>query len=222
MTRVLIAFASDMGHTRRLAEALAEGARSADEADVTLRELPSEGPMGVTVAEVLAADALVLGSPVHHRSMHYRMKQFIEDVVYPPYIDDRMVGKVGAVFSCGGGHGSQGAGCEVMQLGILAAMAGNGMVIVPLPKCTPGFDDAGSHWGPHGRAGGPKMQDLDLAPGMVEAARHHGANVARVAAALRGRELFARGNVAPVPEMREPLFQDARRRAASVGAEAGL
>ena len=217
MTRVLVAYVSDMGHTAKLADQVAVGAREAG-AEAVLRAIPAEGPMGVILEEVTAADALILGSPVHHRSMHFRMKQFIEDVVYPPYIDDRMMGKVGAVFSCGGGHGAAGGGVEVMQLGILAALAGNGMVLVPFPKCTPGFDESGSHWGPHGRGGGPKMEPLELTPGMLEAARHHGANTARLAAALAGRDLFARGNVAPAPQAHGPLTEDAMQRARSVGA----
>ena len=218
MTRVLIVYASDMGHTQKLARAAADGVGTVDGAVADLRELPLEGPMGVTLADLRSADALILGSPVHHRSMHWRLKQFIEDVVYPPYIDDEMIGKVGAVFSCGGGHGSQGAGCEIMQLGMLAAMAGNGMILVSLPKSTPGFDECGSHWGPHARGGGPKMEPVELTAGMFEAVRHHGANVARVAAALRGARLMATGNIAPAPELHEPLMKDAMERAASVGA----
>ena len=95
------------------------------------------------------------------------------------------------------------------QLGILAAMAASGMVIVPLPKCTPGADHAGLHWGPAGRSGGPKMTPLWLADAMVETAHHHGANVARVAQALKPQRenLFARGNVAPPEELVERFSQ---------------
>lgn len=46
------------------------------------------------------------------------------------------------------------------------------------------------------------MQPGVLDPAALEAARHHGANLARVAAALAGRaELFARGVSAPSGEL---------------------
>ena len=43
----------------------------------------------------------------------------------------------------GGGYGNMGAGCELAQLGMLSAMAACGMVLVTLPKTTPGFEVAG-------------------------------------------------------------------------------
>jgi NAD(P)H dehydrogenase (quinone) len=151
--------------------------------------------------------------------MHHRVKLFVENVLEVIWMTDDMVGKVGGVFSVGGGHGNNGAGCELAQVGLLAAMAANGLVLVTHPKCTPGFDEAGSHWGPNGRTGDVKMRPQPLTDGMLAAGHHHGANVARVAAALvagaGGRDLFARGNVAPAPEVLA-LFQ-----AATAGSMAG-
>ncbi|MCC5653328.1 hypothetical protein LC609_26750 [Nostoc sp. XA013] len=40
------------------------------------------------------------------------------------WLRDELVGKVGGVFSVGGGYGDAGAGVEIAQLGLLAAMPG--------------------------------------------------------------------------------------------------
>lgn len=147
-------------------------------------------------------DALILGSPMRHRSADARVKDFIERVLETLWLTDEMVGKVGGVFTVGGGYGGQGAGCDVAQVGMLAAMAACGMVMVPLPKTTPNSEVAGSHWGPNGRSGGPGMQPVGITDEMRLAGFHHGANVARVAAELKGRRLFATGNKAPSDELR--------------------
>ena len=84
---------------------------------------------------------------------------------------------------------------------MLGAFAANGMILVTLPKTTPGFDVSGMHWGPNGRSGGTKMEPVGISDEMMQAGYHHGANVTRVAAALKGKDLMARGNVAPPPEV---------------------
>jgi NAD(P)H dehydrogenase (quinone) len=151
---------------------------------------------------------MIIGSPVRHRNMHHRVKKFVEDVLERIWLTDEMVGKVGGVFTVGGGHGNVGAGAEMAQLGMLSTMAANGMVLVTLPKSTPGFDVAGLHWGPAGRTGAVKMMPIPQTDDMLLAGYHHGANVARVAAALRGKPLLATGNVAPSPDVLR-MFQQA-------------
>ena len=212
-THVLVVFTTELNSTRQMAEAVQRGAQSVDGADVRLVCL--ERGDELTPDDVAACDALIVGTPVRHRSMHHRVKRFIENTLEVAWLDDRMVGMVGATFSVGGGHGDAGAGAELCQLGMLAAMAANGMVLVSLPKCTPGADHAGLHWGPAGRSGGPKMAPLWLSKPMLDTAFHHGANVARIAARLapaRG-DLFARGNVSPTPQLVEAF---------SIGGESGV
>jgi NAD(P)H dehydrogenase (quinone) len=195
-TRVIVVYASTWGNTRRMAESVTEGAASVPNTEVVLKEADD-----AMREDGLAADALIVGSPVRHRSADARVKAFVERVLETLWLSDRMIGKVGAVFTVGGGYGDAGAGCELTQLGLLAAMAANGMLVVPLPKTTPGFGAAGTHWGPHGRSGGPAMEPVGVTDAMLLAAYHHGANVARVAACVRGKDLFAVGNVAPSPEL---------------------
>lgn len=195
MTNVLVIYTSTMGNTRKMAEAVADGARSVEGSEVVLREATE-----ATKDEVRDCDALLLGTPMRHRSADARVKKFIEDTIEVLWLRDELVGKVG------GGYGNTGAGVEIAQLGILAAFAGAGMILVSLPKTTPGAEVAGSHWGPHGRSGGPGMEPVGITDEMMLAGWHHGANVTRVAAVLKGQDLFARGNVAPSEEV-QAMFQ---------------
>lgn len=196
MINVLVVYTSTMGNTRKMAEAIADGARSVEGVEVVLREATE-----ATINEVRACDGLILGTPMRHRSADARVKRFIEDTVEVLWVKDELVGKVGGVFSVGGGYGDTGAGVEIAQLGLLAAFAGAGMILVSLPKTTPGSGVAGSHWGAHGRSGGPNMEPQGVTVEMLDCGYHHGANVARVTVALQGKELMARGNQAPSDEL---------------------
>jgi NAD(P)H dehydrogenase (quinone) len=78
------------------------------------------------------------------------------------------------------------------MLALLNNFAELGMVMVPLPKITPGYPMGGLQWGPYGRSAGEHMEQTGVTEPRLEAAEYHGANVARVAAALAGKELFAK------------------------------
>ena len=138
MAKILIVYTTSIGNTKKMAEAVADGARSVVETAVTLKSSDE-----ATIEDVKAGDALILGSPIRHRTADARIKKFIEDTLEQLWLTDEVVGKVGGVFSVGGGYGNMGAGCELAQLGMLSAMAACGMVLVTLPKTTPGFEVAG-------------------------------------------------------------------------------
>jgi NAD(P)H dehydrogenase (quinone) len=206
MPRILISYTTLFGHTAQMAERVAEGARSVSGADVDLKAGDDLGQ-----DDVLACDALVLGAAIHMATADAHMKRVVEEVLYQLWLVDAAVGKVGAVFTVGGGYGSVGGGAELGQLGLLASLAECGMLLVPFPKTTPGSPVAGTFWGPHGRTGGLRMEPQDLTEDMLTAAFHHGANVARVAGAVAGHDLLATGNQAPVGDVLE-AFQQAGKR----------
>lgn len=131
--RLLIVHATLTGNTARMAEAVAEGACSVEGAEVRAREVDT-----ATEADARWADALILGSPVHMASAEWLVRRFIEAVIGPLWLEDALVGKVGAVFTTGGGFGANGSGAEATQSGLMATLAECGMVLVPFPKCTPG------------------------------------------------------------------------------------
>lgn len=196
MTKVLIVYTSSFGNTKRMAEAVTDGVRSVEGTEVFCKEASE-----ATADDVRVADAIIMGSPVRHRTADARVKQFIEKVCEKLWLTDEMVGKVGGVFTVGGGYGDCGAGSELAQLGLLGAFAAAGMILVTQPKTTTGFKVAGTHWGPHDRSGGSQMEPVGITDEMMLTGWHHGANVARVAATLRDRDLLAKGNISPSPEV---------------------
>ena len=101
-----------------------------------------------------------------------------------------MLGKVGAVFASGCGYGGAGGGCELTMLGLLNNIAELGMIIVPLPKSTPGYAAGGLEWGPYGRAHDENLYRVGLSDPQLVAAEHHGRHVSRVAHALKGAKIF--------------------------------
>lgn len=210
-TRVLIVFDSWEGHTAAIARIIAEGAASEPGAKADLCPVAE-----ATRERLRAADALVMGSPVHQRTMSWPMKRFVDLVCEPAWFYDDLVGRVGAVFTTGGGHGDAGGGCELAQLSMLGNLAACGLTLVCFPKTTPGFQRHGMHWGPHFRITGEDMVPRppeEVAAAGRDAAFHHGRNVARVATRLRGIAM-ASGNGWPTPEL------IARRRAQESAAPA--
>jgi NAD(P)H dehydrogenase (quinone) len=199
--KLMLVYTTDTNSTRQMAESVAQGVRSVPGIELSLHLL--ETGTEIDPAEVALCDGLIIGTPTRHRNMHHRVKLFVERVLENLWLTDSMVGMTGGVFSVGGGHGDTGAGAEQCQLGLWAAMAANGMVLVPLPKTTPGADQAGCHWGPVGRSGGSKLEPKWLSAAALEAGFHHGANVARVTLALKSQRdaLFARGNQTPSAEL---------------------
>lgn len=186
MSRVLVCYSTGTGTTETFARAVAEGAASIDGIEVSLKSA------GDTVPEdVAGADGVILGSPVHMGSMDWQMKKVIDGPFAMMWIQNGLVGRVGAVFASGSGIGHAGAGVELALLALLANLAELGMIIVPLPKNTPGYRTNGLHWGPTAITGeGDDGRPLGVADEQLTAARHHGMNVARVTAAIAGQRLL--------------------------------
>jgi NAD(P)H dehydrogenase (quinone) len=123
--KVLVAYYSRTGHTAALASAVAEGARKVAQAQVTVKTVAE-----VKCAELLAADALIVGSPVYWSNMAGEVKAFFdrwtdECKVVPPGFPMR--DKVGAAFVTAGDVSS---GKEIALLTMLAAMIGNRMIVL--------------------------------------------------------------------------------------------
>lgn len=187
MAKVLVVYATDYGSTKKMAEAVVEGAKLVDGAQVVIKTAEE-----TTAEDFTSSDAIIMGSPVHMGTVDWRVKQLIDKVCGKLWMKDALSGKVGAVFATGSGYGGGGEGCELTMLSLLINFAELGMLIVPLPKHTPGYHKGGLHWGPFGRSMGEKLEQTGLPDACLEVARHHGANVARVALALGGSITFAK------------------------------
>lgn len=168
--KILIVVASSTGRTRRVGEAVAEGARDAG-ASVLLRR-----PEEARELDFVEADAVVLGSPVQMGGMHSSLRALLESTA-PHWLQGRLVGKLGAAFATAA-DGERG-GSELTLLSMLSCLAEHGMLLVPMHSRLPGFRVAGSQWGPMVRTRpGPGTPDAGLGDDVLEAARSHGRWVA--------------------------------------------
>ena len=202
--KILVVYYSTYGHVHQMAEAVAEGAKGVDGAEVTLRRVPETLPAEVlekmgaveaqkafahipvcTVDELAAADAIIFGTPTRFGNMCGQMRQFL-DATGQLWMDGSLVGKVGSVFaSTATQHGGQ----ESTLLSFHISLLHHGMVVVGLPYAFQGQmrnDEitGGSPYGATTIAGtqGERMpSENELA-----AARFQGSHVAQIAGKLAG------------------------------------
>ncbi len=185
MAKIIVVYATDYGNTRKMAETIVAGAASVPDTEVVLKSAED-----ATAEDLLAADGIILGSPVHMGSMDWRLKKFIDTACGPLWMKNALVGKVGAVFASGSGYGNVGSGAELTLLGMLNNLAELGLIIVPLPKSTEGYAKSGLQWGAYARSAGENLEQTGVADEALVAARRHGIHVARTAAALKGQKIF--------------------------------
>jgi NAD(P)H dehydrogenase (quinone) len=196
MTRILVLYYSSYGHIARMAEAVAAGAREVG-ADVVVKRVPELVPDEVALKsgykldqvapiaqprELADYDAIIIGTPTRFGNMASQMKNFL-DQTGGLWAQDKLVGKVGSVFTS---TGSQHGGQESTILATHVVLLHLGMTIVGLPYTFKGqtrMDEitGGSPYGASTLAG-----DGDRLPSENElaGARFQGRHVAATAAAL--------------------------------------
>src|SRR5690349_690776 len=74
-TRILVSYHSDTGNTEKLAKAVRKGAASISGITVTLKKTAD-----VTDNEILQADGIALGTPVHWSNLSAESKHFLDRV----------------------------------------------------------------------------------------------------------------------------------------------
>ncbi len=159
MPSILIVYYSRSGNTEKLAEAVAEGARSVDGVEV---ELKAAGQ--ISVDELLEPDGIIMGSPVYFGTMAAELKQLIDESVKH---FGKLEGKVGGAFTTSGAeHG----GNETCVLDITKALMIHGMIVKGRT--------ASSHYGAIA-VGAPDEQAL-------EEGRAYGKDVAELVLKLAG------------------------------------
>lgn len=201
MTKVLVLYYSSYGHIETLAHAVADGVRQAG-ALAQVKRVPELVPEHVarkagyrtsqpadvaSVAELPEYDAIVIGTPTRFGNMAAQMKNFL-DQCGGLWADDRLVGKVGSVFTS---TGSQHGGQESTILATHTVLLHLGMVIVGLPYSFKGqlrMDavTGGSPYGASTLADDGSGGDRQPSENELDGARYQGRHVARVAAALAG------------------------------------
>ena len=200
--KILIVFYSTYGHVYKMAQAIAEGVKTVEGAEVEIRRVPETLPQEVlekmgaveaqnafsqipecTVDELAEADAVIFGTPTRFGNMCGQMRQFL-DATGQLWANGSLVGKVGSVFtSTATQHGGQ----ESTILTFHVTLLHHGFVVVGLPYSFQGqmrMDEitGGSPYGASTIAGGdgsrmPSENEL-------EAARFQGKHVAGIASKL--------------------------------------
>lgn len=125
--QVLVLYYSKGGNTRKLAEAIAEGAGQVEGVEAVLR---STGD--VTKDDFVAADGLIVGSPVYFGTMAAQLKQVLDEFVG---VRRKMENKVGAAFATAG---DPSGGKETTIMSIIQALLIYGMIIVGDPMSATG------------------------------------------------------------------------------------
>jgi len=200
MAKVLVLYYSSYGHIETMAQAVAEGARSAG-AVADVKRVPELAPADVaaksgfkvdqaapvaTVAELPDYDAIVIGTPTRFGNMAAQMKNFL-DQTGGLWFQGKLIGKVGAAFtSTATQHGGQ----ESTILSTHTVLLHHGMVIVGLPysfqgQMALGEVTGGSPYGASTIAGGDGSRQPS--ENELAGARFHGRHVAEIATRLVGR-----------------------------------
>ncbi|QEH80421.1 NAD(P)H:quinone oxidoreductase [Sphingomonas sp. C8-2] len=199
MPKILVLYYSTYGHIETMAEAVAEGARSAG-ADVDVKRVPETVPLDIaeknhfkldqkapiaTVAELENYDAIIVGTGTRFGRMSSQMAAFL-DGAGGLWARGALNGKVGAAFtSTATQHGGQ----ETTLFSIITNLLHFGMTIVGLPYAYQGQMGVeevkgGAPYGATTIADGdgsrqPSAADLD-------GARFQGRHVAEITAKLVG------------------------------------
>ncbi|CAB3760654.1 NAD(P)H:quinone oxidoreductase [Paraburkholderia humisilvae] len=199
MAKILVLYYSMYGHIEQMADAVAEGARSAGASTaVDIKRVPETispdmaAKIGVkldqkaplaTQDELPNYDAIIFGTPTRFGNMAGQMRQFL-DMTGALWVKGALVGKIGSVFaSTGTQHGGQ----ETTITSFHSTLLHHGMVIVGVPYACAGLVNmeeisGGSPYGATTLAATdgsrqPSKNELDIA-------RYQGKHVAGIAARL--------------------------------------
>jgi len=165
--KILVLFYSFTGNTAKLAKYVAEGAASVADTDIAIRQAPellaqeffsdklelkklresldAEYPLA-TIDDLLEADGVAFGTPVHFGSFASQLKQFIDQLT-PAWLQGKLVNKPASVFCSGG---SQHGGDEMTLTSLMTPLITLGMIPVGIPYPIQGESpdfDAGSPYG---------------------------------------------------------------------------
>ena len=146
--KVKVIFYSMYGHIHKMAEAVAEGAREVEGAEVELlqvRELVPDEALEKSgakqareafahipvarPADLLDADAVIFGTPTRFGNMCAQMRNFL-DQTGSVWAQNALVGKVGSVFTS---SGTQHGGQETTIISFIITLLHHGMLIAGLP-----------------------------------------------------------------------------------------
>lgn len=146
--KVQVVFYSMYGHIYKMAEAVAEGARSVQGVEVSIYQVPELVPDEAlertgakaarqafanipiaTVDQLAEADAIIFGTPTRFGNMCAQMRNFI-DQTGGLWLKGALIGKAGSVFTS---SATQHGGQETTIVSFHTTLLHHGMVIVGVP-----------------------------------------------------------------------------------------
>jgi NAD(P)H dehydrogenase (quinone) len=198
MKKVLVLYYSMYGHIERMAESVAEGARSVSGVEVTLKRVPETMPEDVarkagakldqaapvaSPQELENYDAILFGTPTRFGNMSAQMRSFL-DQTGGLWVKGALIGKIGSVFTSTG----TGGGSETTITSFWHTLAHHGLLLAGLPYSAPELTDiselrGGSPYGAATVAGSdgsrqPSAKELSLA-------KFQGAHVATLVSRMK-------------------------------------
>jgi NAD(P)H:quinone oxidoreductase type IV len=200
---IQVVFYSMYGHVWRMAEAIAEGARSVSDTDVGLFQVPELVPEEIlkksgakkarepfaqipiaTVDQLAVADAIIFGTPTRFGNMAGQMRNFL-DQTGGLWMRGALIGKVGSVFvSTGTQHGGQ----ETTATSFHNTLLHHGMIIVGVPYSVAEMSDMEEITGgtPYGASTLTKPDNSRMpTENELSIARFQGRHVATIAKRLK-------------------------------------
>ena len=144
MARILVLYHSTYGHIEKMAEAVAEGARSVEGVTVDIKrvaetvsdelakasgyKLDQAAPIA-TVEDLQHYDGVIVGAGTRYGTAAAQMRNFW-DQTGGSWVKGQLVGKVGSAFtSTATQHGGQ----ETTLIGLIQTLLHHGMVVAGLP-----------------------------------------------------------------------------------------
>jgi NAD(P)H dehydrogenase (quinone) len=195
MIKVLVLYYSMYGHVERMAEAVADGARTAEGVEVDVKRVPEimaedmaramgvkvDQPAPIAVVDELGGyDAIIFGTPTRFGNMAAQMRYFL-DQTSKLWMEGTLIGKVASVFTS---TSTQHGGGETTVTSFHLTLLHHGMMIVGVPNSCKGLSvisevSGGSPYGASTMSGfdGKRMpteNELDIA-------RFQGKHVAQIA-----------------------------------------
>ena len=174
--KVLISYHSDYGSTEKMAQAIAAGMKAGNDAcDVVIKSVAQ-----TTLDDLVTADVLCFGCPVHMGSVSWPMKKLIDEAG-KLWMEGALEGKLGAAFVSGGGFGGGGGGAEQALIALHANFLEHGMMVVGFPKSLLGYADGGLQWGAYARSGDAQGMPTGIQDASLVACRSFGAHITEIA-----------------------------------------
>lgn len=175
MTEVLVLYYSRFGNVAKMAQFVAHGIESVPGCTARVRTvppvstvcetsedtIPKDGPVYATHEDLLACDAIALGSPTRFGNMAAPLKYFL-DGTGDLWASGQLINKPAAVFtSTASMHGGQ----ETTLLSMMLPLLHHGMIVAGLPYSEPDLVSTSSGGTPYGAshtAGQDAQQEITV------------------------------------------------------------